>query len=215
MLVTEIIYISLLWKFNSIFLVDSVKKMFMVLTSNMSILSRACKPRLLKPLRTENLETKAVSILEPWLLGSKVSHEGDRREKADERVDTDNKERIEKVDPGVVAAAEISRCGLFNFIKNGQHQWLSGSCAFRKRATTRLSSLVFDLFFISTCNNLNFFVFKCIWWPFPTLNFDKYRDTALSLTLSGHRIKRTPSIKRTVAEVPKFISLIYFKWNLY
>ena len=33
--------------------------------------------------------------------------------------------------------------------------------------------------------------------------------------LSGHCIKRTPSIKRTVAEVPKFISLIYFKWNLY
>ena len=33
--------------------------------------------------------------------------------------------------------------------------------------------------------------------------------------LRGHRIKRTPSIKRTVAEVPKFISLIYFKWNLY
>ena len=33
--------------------------------------------------------------------------------------------------------------------------------------------------------------------------------------LSGYRIKRTPSIKRTVAEVPKFISLIYFKWNLY
>ena len=32
--------------------------------------------------------------------------------------------------------------------------------------------------------------------------------------LSGHRIKRTPSmtsIKRTIAEVPKFISLIYFK----
>ena len=29
--------------------------------------------------------------------------------------------------------------------------------------------------------------------------------------LSGHRIKRTPSIKRTVAEVPKFTSLIYFK----
>ena len=29
--------------------------------------------------------------------------------------------------------------------------------------------------------------------------------------LSGHRIKRTTSIKGTVAEVPKFISLIYFK----
>ena len=29
--------------------------------------------------------------------------------------------------------------------------------------------------------------------------------------LRGHCIKRTPSIKRTVAEVPKFISLIYFK----
>ena len=29
--------------------------------------------------------------------------------------------------------------------------------------------------------------------------------------LSGHCFKRTPSIKRMVAEVPKFISLIYFK----
>ena len=29
--------------------------------------------------------------------------------------------------------------------------------------------------------------------------------------LRGHRIKWTTSIKRTVAEVPKFISLIYFK----
>ena len=28
-------------------------------------------------------------------------------------------------------------------------------------------------------------------------------------------IKRTPSIKRTVAKVPEFISLIFFKWNLY
>ena len=28
-------------------------------------------------------------------------------------------------------------------------------------------------------------------------------------------IKWTPSIKRTVAEVLKFISLIYFKWNLH
>ena len=33
--------------------------------------------------------------------------------------------------------------------------------------------------------------------------------------LSEHCIKRTTSIKRTVAEVPKFISLIYFKWNLH
>ena len=29
--------------------------------------------------------------------------------------------------------------------------------------------------------------------------------------LSGHRIKRTPSIKRTLADIPKFISFIYFK----
>ena len=29
--------------------------------------------------------------------------------------------------------------------------------------------------------------------------------------LSGHRIKRKPSIKRTVTEVLEFISLIYFK----
>ena len=33
--------------------------------------------------------------------------------------------------------------------------------------------------------------------------------------LSWHRINRTPSIKPTVAEVPKFISLIFCKWNLY
>ena len=35
--------------------------------------------------------------------------------------------------------------------------------------------------------------------------------TTVKPVLRGHRIKRTPSIKRTVAEVPKFISLIYFK----
>ena len=35
--------------------------------------------------------------------------------------------------------------------------------------------------------------------------------TIVKPVLSGHRIKWTPSIKRTVAEVPKFISLIYFK----
>ena len=34
---------------------------------------------------------------------------------------------------------------------------------------------------------------------------------AVKPVLSGHRIKRTPSIKRTVVEVPKFISLVYFK----
>ena len=33
--------------------------------------------------------------------------------------------------------------------------------------------------------------------------------------LSRHLIKRTISITRTVAQVPKSISLIYFKWNLY
>lgn len=38
------------------------------------------------------------------------------------------------------------------FIKKDQHQWLC------KRATSQLSSSVFDLFFISTCNNLNFFL---------------------------------------------------------
>lgn len=46
---------------------------------------------------------------------------------------------------------------LFNFIKKDQHKWLSGSCAFRKRLTSQLSSSVFDLFFISTFNNLNSF----------------------------------------------------------
>ena len=37
----------------------------------------------------------------------------------------------------------------------------------------------------------------------------------LKPVLSGHRIKQTPSIKQTVAKVPKFMSLIFFKWNLY
>ena len=36
----------------------------------------------------------------------------------------------------------------------------------------------------------------------PKISPSKYSETC---------IKRTPSIKRTVAEVPKFISLIYFK----
>ena len=35
------------------------------------------------------------------------------------------------------------------------------------------------------------------------------RNISVKPVLSGHRIKRTPSIKRTVGEVPKFISLIY------
>ena len=39
----------------------------------------------------------------------------------------------------------------------------------------------------------------------------KFFESTVKPVLSGHRIKRTPSIKRTVAEVPKFISLIYFK----
>ena len=39
----------------------------------------------------------------------------------------------------------------------------------------------------------------------------KQKKNTVKPVLSGHRIKRTPSIKQTVAEVPKFISLIYFK----
>ena len=38
-----------------------------------------------------------------------------------------------------------------------------------------------------------------------------YFYTKVKSVLSGHCIKQTPSIKQTVAEVPKFISLIYFK----
>ena len=34
------------------------------------------------------------------------------------------------------------------------------------------------------------------------------RGYTVKPVLSGHRIKRTPSIKRTVAKVPKFISII-------
>ena len=41
---------------------------------------------------------------------------------------------------------------------------------------------------------------------FLTLQHIQYSETC---------IKRTPYIKRTVAEVPRFIPLIFFKWNLY
>ena len=44
----------------------------------------------------------------------------------------------------------------------------------------------------------------------PIFSLILYNNTVKPV-LSGHRIKRTPSIKRTVAEVPKFISLVYFK----
>ena len=49
------------------------------------------------------------------------------------------------------------------------------------------------------------------------LHLVKYINSSNTVkpVLSGHRIKRTPSIKRTVAEVPKFIPLIFFKWHLY
>ena len=46
-------------------------------------------------------------------------------------------------------------------------------------------------------------------------NLDLTNLYTVKTVLSWHRFKRTPSIKRTAAEVPKFISLIYFKWNLY
>ena len=39
-----------------------------------------------------------------------------------------------------------------------------------------------------------------------TKEYSKYSETC---------INRTPSIKRTEAKVPEFISIIYFKWNLY
>ena len=40
---------------------------------------------------------------------------------------------------------------------------------------------------------------------------DNHNTITVKPVLSGHHIKRTPSIKRTVSEVPKFISLINFK----
>ena len=49
--------------------------------------------------------------------------------------------------------------------------------------------------------NLNFLLIL-----FLTLQHIQYSETC---------IKRTPYIKRTVPEVPKFIPLIFFKWNLY
>ena len=42
-------------------------------------------------------------------------------------------------------------------------------------------------------------------------NLSFIQPSTMKPVLRGHRIKWTTSIKRTVAEVPKFISLIYFK----
>ena len=47
--------------------------------------------------------------------------------------------------------------------------------------------------------------------PFLPAVHVQLKQHTVKPVLSGHRIKRTPSIKRTVAEVLKFISLIYFK----
>ena len=47
----------------------------------------------------------------------------------------------------------------------------------------------------------------------PHISFNLFKqvcESTVKPVLSGHRIRRTPSIKRTVAEGPKFISLIYF-----
>ena len=43
----------------------------------------------------------------------------------------------------------------------------------------------------------------------------KLKKSTVIPVLSGHGIKLTASIKRKVAEVPKFIFPIYFLWNLY
>ena len=48
-------------------------------------------------------------------------------------------------------------------------------------------------------------------FPATTLRPHHHFKYAVKPVLSGHRTKRTPTIERTVAEVPKFISLIYFK----
>ena len=62
----------------------------------------------------------------------------------------------------------------------------------------------------------------CDFWPakvsvqqktislFPPHHFARIQIT-VKPALSGHRIKWTLSIKRTVAEAPKSISVIYFK----
>ena len=52
-------------------------------------------------------------------------------------------------------------------------------------------------------------------WPFENFACQSVTLSWVCYTvkpvLSGHRIKWTPSIKRTVAEVPKFISFIFCK----
>ena len=55
-----------------------------------------------------------------------------------------------------------------------------------------------------------------VWWGEANLKFLLILFLTLQhIQYSETCIKRTPYIKRTVAEVPKFIPLIFFKWNLY
>ena len=53
-----------------------------------------------------------------------------------------------------------------------------------------------------------------LWDTLLQWSHTKFNNITAKPVLSGYRIKQTPSIKRTVAEVPKFISLLYFKWNI-
>ena len=72
-------------------------------------------------------------------------------------------------------------------------------------------------------SEMTIYASKCHRFRDPTSKFrvvstqEKGRKKKVETLLwySETRIKRTPSIKRTVTEVPKFIFLIYFKWNLY
>ena len=53
-----------------------------------------------------------------------------------------------------------------------------------------------------------------LWDTLLQWSHTKFNNITAKPVLSGYCIKQTPSIKRTVAKVPKFISLLYFRWNL-
>ena len=58
--------------------------------------------------------------------------------------------------------------------------------------------------------NINFLVI-CVCPELPQRSISRLSPHYSETCIKGHHIKQTPSIKWTVAEVPKFISPIYFK----
>ena len=65
--------------------------------------------------------------------------------------------------------------------------------------------------YLTKCRTFTFYIDLTMVYDVRKVKEGIVYGNTVKHVLNGHRIKRPPPIKRTVAEVPKFISLIYFK----